>query len=152
MLRVIALDLEGTLISGAVSQFPRPGLFQFLDFCFRRAERVALFTSVREELAREIMSRLVADGLAPAAADSRIEYVHWPRTGHKDLGFVADASIEDIVLIDDQERYIRPDQQGQWVPVAEFDPQFEEPPYTDPPDRELERVETVLESWGRKGP
>jgi hypothetical protein len=30
---VLALDLEGTLISNAVSQFPRPGLLAFLECC-----------------------------------------------------------------------------------------------------------------------
>lgn len=30
---IIALDLEGTLISNAVTQFPRPGLRTFIDEC-----------------------------------------------------------------------------------------------------------------------
>jgi len=30
MIKVITLDLEGTLISNAMSQIPRPGLFEFL--------------------------------------------------------------------------------------------------------------------------
>jgi hypothetical protein len=38
---VIALDLEGTLISNAVSQFPRPGLYSFLEYCSKNFCRVA---------------------------------------------------------------------------------------------------------------
>ena len=30
-IQVIALDLEGTLISNAHSQIPRPGLYRFLE-------------------------------------------------------------------------------------------------------------------------
>lgn len=142
--RVIALDLEGTLISGAVSQFPRPGLFGFLEFCFQAADRVVIFTSVREDLAREIVTRLVADGLAPVEAATSLEYVEWPRRGRKDLASVPGVSPDEVVLVDDQERYVVPEQRSQWIPIAEFDPQFEEPPYTDPPDRELERVQAEL--------
>lgn len=29
----LALDLEGTLISNAVSQISRPGLYSFLEYC-----------------------------------------------------------------------------------------------------------------------
>jgi hypothetical protein len=32
-IKVIALDLEGTLISNARRQIPRPGLYQFLEAC-----------------------------------------------------------------------------------------------------------------------
>jgi hypothetical protein len=145
--RVIALDLEGTLVSSAVSQFPRPGLFELLEFCFKVAERVALFTSVREEKAREVVARLVADGLAPAIAATDLEYIDWPCRGLKDLAFVTGASLDEVVLIDDQESCIVPEQREQWIPVAEFDPQFAEPPYTDPPDRELDRVRAVLASY-----
>lgn len=38
----IALDLEGTLISNAVSQFPRPGLFDFLTFCQGGCDRLLI--------------------------------------------------------------------------------------------------------------
>jgi hypothetical protein len=30
-IKVLALDLEGTLISNAMSQIPRPGLYDFLE-------------------------------------------------------------------------------------------------------------------------
>jgi hypothetical protein len=44
----IALDLEGTLISNAVSQFPRPGLFTFLEYCHQNFDRSVVFTAVNE--------------------------------------------------------------------------------------------------------
>ncbi len=74
--RVLALDLEGTLISSAVSQFPRPGLRDFLAWALGNFERVVVFTSVRAEVAREVMATLVEYGDAPAAfAD--VEIVAW---------------------------------------------------------------------------
>ena len=45
-IKTIALDLEGTLISNAMSQIPRPGLFSFLEECRRLVERVVMFTTV----------------------------------------------------------------------------------------------------------
>jgi hypothetical protein len=33
---VVALNLEGTLISNAISAFPRPGLKLFIEMCSRR--------------------------------------------------------------------------------------------------------------------
>jgi hypothetical protein len=52
----IALDLEGTLISNAVSQFPRPGLFTFLEYCHQNfvgvashfETRLVIFTAIDE--------------------------------------------------------------------------------------------------------
>ena len=45
---VIALDLEGTLISNAVSQFPRPGLYSFLEYCQENFSRIVIFTAVKD--------------------------------------------------------------------------------------------------------
>jgi NLI interacting factor-like phosphatase len=44
----IALDLEGTLIYNAVSQFSRPGLFTFLEYCHQNFNRLVIFTAVDE--------------------------------------------------------------------------------------------------------
>ena len=41
---VVAIDLEGTLISNAVSQFPRPGLYYFLEYCYKNFDRLVIFT------------------------------------------------------------------------------------------------------------
>jgi hypothetical protein len=58
----------------------------------------------------------------------------------KDLSFVRDAAIEDVLLVDDQERYVIPAQRPQWIPIAEWDA-----PYGGE-DRELERVRGVIEA------
>jgi hypothetical protein len=44
----IALDLEGTLIYKTVSQFSRPGLFTFLEYCHQNFNRLVIFTAVDE--------------------------------------------------------------------------------------------------------
>jgi len=61
----IALDLEGTLISNAVSQFPRKGLYEFVEFCGSNFESVVFYTAVGDEIACEVVSGLAAEGLMP---------------------------------------------------------------------------------------
>jgi predicted HAD superfamily phosphohydrolase YqeG len=61
----IALDLEGTLISNAVSQFPRPGLFAFLEYCYQNFVRLVIFTAVNEvrfrSIAKTVDEKYIAD-------------------------------------------------------------------------------------------
>lgn len=45
---VLAIDLEGTLISNAVSQFSRSGLYNFLEYCHNNFCRIVIFTAVSE--------------------------------------------------------------------------------------------------------
>src|SRR5690606_39462147 len=66
VLTVIALDLEGTLISNAMSQLPCPGLYGFLEGCRSICNRVVMFTTVNEVTFREIAALLVAEGTAPS--------------------------------------------------------------------------------------
>jgi NLI interacting factor-like phosphatase len=99
MYKVVALDLEGTLISNAVSQFPRPRLYQFLEFCHTYFERVILFTSVPENRVRAITKYLVESGNIPAWFET-IEYVNW-HGRYKDLNFVLNVTPEQVLLIDD---------------------------------------------------
>ena len=61
MKKIIALDLEGTLVSNAVSLFPRAGLYHFLEFCNSKAEKIVLFTAVTNRKAREIIQFLSAE-------------------------------------------------------------------------------------------
>ena len=63
--KVLALDLEGTLISNAVSQIARPGLFDFLEDCRELFPRIVIFTSVNEERFRAIANLLTTEGYAP---------------------------------------------------------------------------------------
>jgi hypothetical protein len=111
--RVLALDLERTLISDALTAEPRPGRFDFLAFCNDRFERVALFTTVEHEDAWEVLAELSRRGCVPPALLGRLEYVEW--TGeYKDLNFVSDASPDQILLIDDDPGWVRPNQRDRW--------------------------------------
>ena len=43
---ILALDLEGTLISNAVSQIPRSGLYEFLEYAQGQFDELVMFTTV----------------------------------------------------------------------------------------------------------
>lgn len=133
---VIALDLEGTLISNAMSCFPRPGLRVFLDTCRSRFDRVVLFTAVDAARVRAIVEVLAGEGSVPSwFADCEI--VAWSGP-HKDIRFIPEADIVRTLLVDDLEAYVHPDQKQRWIPIKAFDP-----PYDDG-DRELERIARLL--------
>jgi NLI interacting factor-like phosphatase len=138
---VLALDLEGTLVSNAVSQIARPGLHEFLDFCRRAVARLVMYTSVPEAKVREVAANLVAEGSAPAWFGN-VECVQW--SGRvKDLAFIPRATVERTVLIDDYEGYVVPEQRRQWLSIVSYSS-----PYG-PEDTELQRVRRVLENeWG----
>jgi hypothetical protein len=135
-IRVLALDLEGTLISNAVSCFPRPGLYAFLDFCRAQFPRVVLFTTVPEARVRPILDALVAEGTAPAWLP-QIECVSWSGP-IKDLRFISDVAADEALLVDDLESYVHPQQRAQWVPIALFAAPYPET------DRELTRLTEEL--------
>lgn len=133
---VLALDLEGTLISNAVSQIPRPGLHAFLTACAEHFPRVVMFTAVREEKFREIARLLVEEGVAPGWFLG-IEYIQW-NGPTKDLSFIANADPARCRLVDDIASYVHPEQQDQWIRIQTYDH-----PYPDD-DAELARVLDVL--------
>ena len=131
----LALDLEGTLISNAVSAFPRPGLLDFLSFCRETFDRVVIFTSVPETAARRIMGILAVEGSAPAwFAD--LELFVCERHMQKDLERIGPPG--DVWLVDDQEAYILPGQRNQWISIHEFMPPFTQM------DEELTHVEVQI--------
>lgn len=72
---ILALDLEGTLISNAISQIPRPGLCRFLEDVRSHFSQLMMFTTVPEERFRSIADLLVREGSAPPWFAS-IEYIH----------------------------------------------------------------------------
>ncbi len=132
--KVLALDLERTLIDDALSARPRPRLRNFLTFCDQRFERVVLFTTVDESSAREVMEDLDRRGYVPRHLLALLEYVDW--TGeYKDLRFVPDVQVEEVFIVDDDVSWIRPDQRAQWIAIA---------PWDGGPDDELLRIESVL--------
>ena len=134
--KVLALDLERTLISDALNADPRPGLFDFLAFCRERFERVALFTSVETDVAREVVEGLDRDGHLPPGFLDALEFVEWEGE-FKDLSFVADAAPGEVLLVDDDAGWVRPDQRDRWIAVAAWDGGA---------DAELQRVRSVLET------
>ena len=62
-----------------------------------------------------------------------VEYVAW-HGPTKDLAFVRDARVDQVLLVDDIELYVHPGQRDRWVPIKCFEPPFSER------DDELERV------------
>lgn len=134
---VLALDLEGTLISNAMSQIPRSGLYAFLLRCRELFPRIVMFTTVSEEKFRAIATLLVNEGFAPGWFET-IEYVHW-QGNTKNLEFVPNAKIEDILLVDDFEQYIHQDQESRWIKIDCFEYPYESS------DDGLEKVMIVLE-------
>lgn len=61
---LLCLDLEGTLISNAVSQIPRPGLYSFLESVSRICD-LALYTSVSPERLQSIQDVLIREKAVP---------------------------------------------------------------------------------------
>ncbi|WP_422929162.1 NIF family HAD-type phosphatase [Singulisphaera sp. PoT] len=135
-IKVLALDLERTLIDDALSALARPGLLAFLEFCRERFGRVAVFSTVEEADAREVLEGLGRRGLVPPDLMDRLEYVDWSGE-YNDLGFVPGVAASEVLLIDDDAGWIRPDQRGSWIPIA---------PWDGGPDEELPRVRSLLES------
>ena len=114
---ILALDLEGTLISNAVSQIPRPGLFQFLEGVRSQFEELVLFTTVPEHLARNIAGLLVREGSAPGWF-SNLAYIHWSGET-KDLSYVC-PRLGAALLLDDHRPYVHPGQEQFWVEIPLF--------------------------------
>lgn len=116
---VIALDLEGTLLSNAVSQIPRPGLYAFLAACKAITPRVVIYTTVSEERFREMANALVSEKAVPNWF-SDIEFVTWAGAP-KDLRFIPESNLQTTVLLDDFVDYVHPGQESHWIEVKQFD-------------------------------
>lgn len=117
-LSILALDLEGTLISNAVSQIPRPGLFHFLEQCRMLFPRIVMFTTVSEPRFRTIAHLLVEEGCAPSWF-AQLDNVVWMGKT-KDLGLISGASPSECLLVDDFEGYVHPEQHSHWVQIECF--------------------------------
>lgn len=138
-MKVIALDLEGTLISNAMSQIARPGLHDFLEACRNLCSRVVIFTTVKEDLFYQIATTLANEGFAPIWF-KEIEYVHWSGAT-KNLSFIKNVDPTQVVLIDDFEGYVCTEQKSQWIGIEQFCH-----PYSDA-DEELKSVLQKLELY-----
>lgn len=114
---ILALDLEGTLISNAVSQIPRPGLHRFLEETRTRFEHLVMFTTVPEERFRSIASLLVAEDCAPSWF-MQLRCIEWSGKT-KDLTFVS-PRLGEALLLDDHRPYVHPGQEDLWVEIPLF--------------------------------
>ncbi len=140
---ILALDLEGTLITG-VGDYdftPRPGLRDFLERAARRYE-VVVFTSVWEFVARRVVEQLARDGHAPEwFARVRIfnpPYDEEERPGKKNLRAVGPAGA--VILVDDDPGFVLEDQVEEWIRI---EPWWGKPGQEG--DWELERVRIEIE-------
>ena len=136
---VLALDLEGTLISNAMSQIPRPGLHAFLSRCRALFRRIVMFTTVDEASFRKIAQSLVEERFAPDWF-ATLEYVPW-HGETKDLRFVTDANWQEVILVDDFEKFVHPGQEAQWLQIIHFDYPYPQS------DTGLMQTMITLESW-----
>ena len=136
--QIIALDLEGTLISHASTMVPRPRLFEFLNFCQQNAERVVFMSFVDEGRGRQILNQMVDQGQMPEWV-RLAEYFHAQggRSGAKDLRQLG-VDPDQALLVDDQPQVLPPEQQHRLVRVIEFKEPFSAA------DSELERVQKCI--------
>ncbi len=114
---ILALDLEGTLISNAVSQIPRPGLYSFLESVNELFEFLVIYTTVPEAVFRAIAKLLADEGSAPDWF-AHLPYIDWSGAT-KDLSNVAHAPGQ-ALLLDDHRAYVHPGQENYWIEVALF--------------------------------
>ena len=135
--RLLALDLEATLIDDALSELPRPGLNSFLSFCRDHFDRLALLTTVDEQTARLVLEALADGGDVPGIVADTIEYIDWDGE-YKDLRNAIDVNVDEILFVDDDQGWIHPDQIEQWIRIT--------PWRGEPDDVELRRVQQQIES------
>jgi hypothetical protein len=133
---IVALDLEATLISNAVSQFPRPGLYSFLESCHNNFFRIVIFTTVKEFQFRKI-AKILAESQKVPDWFPDLEYVNW-HGKYKDLSFIPNKKRDRVILIDDMEEYIKPEQKNSWFYIPGY-----HYPYPDD-DSELKQIKDKL--------
>ena len=115
-IKVLALDLERTLITNSINRLPRPGLYQFLEFCLESFEDVVIFTGTSNETASEVLEELTKKGIIPPDFITRTKIIDWEGE-YKDLRFIKGYSPDEILILDDDEDYILPEQKSQWIPI-----------------------------------
>jgi len=133
--RILAIDVEGTIIKDSLDPLPRPGLLEFLTWASEQ-HRLVIFSTLPEKKFREIAAALVAHGAAPEWFP-RLEYFRkTPADSFKDLTRVGDPLR--VWLIDDYEGYVDPAQRKRWIRIETYFDQGDQ-------DEELARVRRDLE-------
>jgi len=97
-------------------------------------------TALEERIFRKIAKILCDEGTAPVWFND-LEYCSW--TGqydqkYKDLRCIPDSDIQHVIIIDDMEEYIHPDQKQCWIQVRPFNAPYSEN------DQELFRLIQIL--------
>lgn len=114
---VLAVDLEGTLVSNAVSAFARPGLGAFLGWASTRFAEVVLYTAVRTERAEAVLDAVVElddipSSVLPARVITQVDRC-------KRLHRVADDDWA-VLLVDDQAGAVCPAEVDRWIRIEEW--------------------------------
>lgn len=151
-IKVLALDLESTLITNVINRRARPGLKDFLQFCLDAFEKVVIYSGAGPESVQLALEELERAGLIPDDFLTRTEII--PVEGwYKDLNVIEGYSPNEILIVDDYEDYIHPEQKDQWIPIQPYHrPQGGDrwieskahAPDPDDPDRELQRIKEIL--------
>lgn len=145
---ILALDLEGTLISNAISQIPRPGLHQFLDKIHPLFDELVIYTTVPEERFRSIATLLAHEGSVPDWF-VKLPYIRWAGKT-KDLR-LASPRLGDVLLLDDHGPYVHPGQEHLWVQIPLFGSPY--PPSDDGLNLALKRLlDVVADVHADRGP
>jgi hypothetical protein len=126
---MVCLDLEGTLISNAVSQIPRPHLSEFLHGLSEFAD-IVLFTSVSEERTKAIKTLLTEEKCVPEWFKN-LRSLHPKGTVKKKALVPNKQDYETLLLVDDQSTVVDAGEDDWFVQINEF-----LPPYSQD-DREL---------------
>ena len=134
-MKILALDLEGTLISNAMSQIVRPHLKIFLEEVNVKFDKIVIYTAVSEEKYNEILSLLLKEQSVSDWFED-VEYIKWSGK-HKDLNYICN-EIDNVFIVDDCEDYILPEQKLQWIRINQY-----EYPYSNE-DNELLNILKVI--------
>lgn len=138
---VIALDLEGTLISNGMSQFPRPGLRDFLEALCSLEVEVVVYSTLSTSVIDEVLLNLSNDGAVPCwFPDCR--RVPW-QGGCKSIHDVAvPGRTLAVMLVDGYEGYVCPGEEDYWIEVPTFSSPYQESSKV--LRRVLQKIEAVL--------
>jgi hypothetical protein len=138
--KTLALDLEGTIITDAISCFVRPGVRAFLDWAGLVFERIVIYTAVPEHYARQVQEILVEEEDAPGWFAEVPVLNPVEREGAKVKALDVLGPAGSVVLVDDYEGYVLEADRPWWVGVTQFTPHDE-----CESDRELETVRREIE-------
>ena len=115
---LLCLDLEGTLISNAISQIPRPGLHDFLEEVALLCDLV-LYTSVSAGRTRAIQQLLVEEKSVPCWF-AGLDTIRPVGT----IKYQSACGRSDAYLLDDQGGVIAPGERKWWIPIKEYLPPY----------------------------